>query len=284
MADKERSGFVRLLRLWGLYAYVDWVWVTRDLKSAVLYAASEMVANVAAVTALWLLAERFDGIGPWSKPQILFMLGYATLVRGVLDTLFSYNVMFISRRLGRGQLDHLLVQPQPLWMSLVTEGFTPFSGSANLLPGLILIVLALSRLPAIVSPGWLVLLGIQLIASAVVVLAFSFCWGSLAFWAPRAAEEINSSTSRLLEALKTFPLDGLGWFLQSGMLSIVPVGFLAWYPARSLLGLEPASWRLAVTPLAALLFSALALGCFRLGLRQYGRTGSQRYLSFGHRR
>ena len=81
-------------------AYVDWVWVTRDLKSAVLYAASEMVANVAAVTALWLLAERFDGIGPWSKPQFLFMLGYATLVRGLMDTLFSYNVLFISRRIG----------------------------------------------------------------------------------------------------------------------------------------------------------------------------------------
>jgi ABC-2 type transport system permease protein len=260
------------------------VWVTRDMKSAVLYAASEMVANVAAVTALWLLAERFDGIGLWSKPQFLFMLGYATLVRGLLDTFFSYNVMFISRRLGRGQLDHLLVQPQPLWMSLLTEGFTPFSGSANLLPGLVLIGVALRRLPRIVSPGWLALASVQMLASAAVVLAFSFCWGSLAFWAPRAAEEINSSTSRLLEALKTFPLDGLGPFLQYGMLSLVPAGFMAWYPARSLLGLDPASWRLAVTPLAAVLSLLLALGVFQRGLIQYGRTGSQRYLSFGHRR
>ena len=254
------------------------------MKSAVLYSASETFVNVAAVTAMLLLAQRFDGIGFWSKPQILFMFGYATLVRGVLDTFFNYNVLFISRRVGRGQLDHMLVQPQPLWMSLLTEGFTPFSGSANLLPGLVLIGWALGRMPCPLTFSWVALLILNLWASATVVLAFSFCWGSLAFWAPRAAEEINSSTARLLFDLKTFPLDGVGPFLLNGLLTVVPVGFLAWYPARSLLGLEPASWRLAVTPLAALLFSLLALWIFHLGLRQYGRTGSQRYLSFGHRR
>src|SRR5262249_46964235 len=144
----------RLFRLWKLHAYLDLVWVTRDLKSAVLYYVSDGIVNVAAVTAMLLLAERFEGIGGWSKFQIIFMLGYATMVRGILDTFFSYNVMFISRRLGRGQLDHNLVQPQPLWMSLLTEGFTPFSGSANLLPGIGLVVWAICRLPGSVSAGW----------------------------------------------------------------------------------------------------------------------------------
>ena len=63
---------------------------------------------------------------------MLFLLGYALLVRGVIDTFFNYNVAFISRRIGRGQLDHMLVQPQPLWMALLTEGFAPFSGSGML--------------------------------------------------------------------------------------------------------------------------------------------------------
>ena len=33
-------------------------------------------------------------------------------------------------------------------------------------------------------------------------------WGSLAFWAPRAAEELNSSTFELSNQLAPFPLDG----------------------------------------------------------------------------
>lgn len=69
---------------------------------------------LAGVTAVFLLAERFEGIGLWSRDQIVFMLGYAALVRGFLDMGFSYNVLHISRRIGRGQMDHTLVQPQPV--------------------------------------------------------------------------------------------------------------------------------------------------------------------------
>jgi ABC-type uncharacterized transport system permease subunit len=68
------------------------------------------------------------------------------------------------------------------------------------------------------------------------------------------------------------------------LLTVVPVGFLAWYPCRALLGLDRAPYGIAVTPLAAVIFATIALWVFRRGMKQYGRTGSQRYLSFGHRR
>src|ERR1700730_18466451 len=105
----------RLFRLWRLYAHLDLIWVTRDFKSALLYICSDAIATVATVTAMLLLAERFEGIGSWTKFQVVFLLSYAMVVRGVLDFFFSYNILFISRRVGRGQLDHVLIQPQPLW-------------------------------------------------------------------------------------------------------------------------------------------------------------------------
>ena len=123
-----------------------------------------------------------------------------------------------------------------------------------------------------------------LFASAVVVLAFTFAWGSMAFWAPHAAEEINSSTLGLLYQLTPFPLDRLAPALTGGLMTLLPVGLVAWYPCRSLVGLGHPTGGTGVTCLAAALLGAAALAIFRLGLRQYGRTGSQRYLSFGHRR
>ncbi len=102
MAAEGPAGFRRVLRLWRLYAYMDLVWIARDLKAAVTYYVSDAVVAVASVTAALLLAERFDGIGPWSKIQVAFMLGYAMVATGVLDALFGYNVKFISRRLGAG--------------------------------------------------------------------------------------------------------------------------------------------------------------------------------------
>lgn len=283
-APGGRHPVVRLFRLWRLYAWMDLMWATRSLKMALCYFVSDLLINAAAVAGVLLLAERFGGIGRWTKPEVVFLLGYAMLVGGVLDLFFGYNILSISRRIGRGQLDHTLIQPQPFILALLTEGFVPISGSPAFLAGAGLLAWSLRGLSLHVTAGWLTAGFVNLAASCLVVLAFSFLWGSLAFWEPRAAEEINSSTVHLLGQLKSFPLDGLGPAAVLGMMTVVPVGFVAWYPCRVLLGLGASPWEEAVTPLAALVFCLLAAGAFRLGMNHYGSTGSPRYHDLGHRR
>jgi ABC-2 type transport system permease protein len=278
-----RAPLRRLFSLWGIYAKMDLMWLLRDPQTVILYLVADAVIGLSAATATFLLAARFDGIGRWSTQQIVFMLGYALVVSGVPDVFFSYNVAYISRRIGRGQLDHILVQPQPIWMALVTDGFAPFTTWMTLAPGVAILVWSISRLGLALTPGWVALLLVNLLASVAIALAFNFLWGSLAFWAPRAAEEINSSTWRLLGRLSPFPLDSVGPALVGGLLVIVPTGFLAWLPTRALLGLAASGAAVWITPASAMVFVALAVVAFRRGLKQYGRTGSQRYLSLGHR-
>jgi ABC-2 type transport system permease protein len=275
---------VRFLRLWYVHAYLDLLWSARSLGQILGFWLTDVVLKVAAVTATFLLAERFEGIGPWSRDQIVFMLGYAIVASGLVDVLFGYNVAYISRRVGRGQFDHTLVQPQPIWLSLLTEGFNPFSSSWSLLPGAVLMAWAWPRLHLAATPGWLILLGVSLAASALVLLAFSYLWGSLAFWAPYAAEEISMRAIDIMSALKPLPLDGAGPLLLGGLLTAIPAGFVAWFPCRVLLGIEPHPAAAFATPLAALLLACAAALLFLKGLQHYGRIGSQRYSTFGHRR
>src|SRR5579883_608083 len=274
----------RLLALWRFYGAMDLKWMMRDARSLLLWTLSDVITAISAVASTLLLAARFNGIGRWSTPQITFMLGYALLVGMIPNIFFNYNVAYISRRIGRGQFDHVLVQPQPLWMILLTEGFSPFTTMLGLLPALALLAWPLGQGVHTVTIGWLAAFGLNVVASVAIALSFSLIVGSLAFWAPRAAEEINSSSWHLLESLKLFPLDGMGAGLTATLLTAVPAGFLAWYPSRALLGIDGAGYAILVTPLAAVVAVLLATWVFRRGLRQYGRTGSQRYLSFGHRR
>jgi ABC-type uncharacterized transport system permease subunit len=137
--------------------------------------------------------------------------------------------------------------------------------------------------------------------SAAVVMAYSFAWGSLAFWSPRAAEEVSSSALDAMYQLRVFPLDGVRPLLLGGLLTVLPAGFAAWLPCKALLGSEGAGeWgsgpaaqhslisslphSLLVTPLAGLAFGIAAAVVFRRGMVRYGRVGSGRYLSQGHRR
>jgi ABC-2 type transport system permease protein len=274
----------RVFQLWGLYARLDMLYVLRGPQVALSFYVSDLILGMAAVTAMFLLAQRFDGIPPWSRDQMLFLLGYALLVRGTINVFFNYNISFISRRIGRGQLDHVLVQPQPLWMVLLTEGFAPVTGAGMLLPGLMLISWSVVQLHLSITLAWQALLVLSLVCSIVVVLAFSYAWGSLAFWAPRSAEELNSSTWELLMQLDVFPLDRLPTLALATLLTFVPAGLVAWYPARALLGIDASPLGWLGLPAAALVLGSLCLFIFTRGLAHYGRTGSTRYLSYGHRR
>jgi len=274
----------KLLRLWGAHARMDVLFLARSMRTALAWYLADMLLAVSTAVWAFLLAARFDGIGAWSRDQVVFLLGLAMLARAVVDLVFNMNVGYPSRRIGRGQLDHLLLMPQPLWQSLASDGFAPVSGSGQLIVSVGVLVYAARALALPVDAAWLGLLVVHVLAGASILLSFAYLWGSLAFVAPRGAEEINSSSMRLLEQLKPFPLDGVGALLAGGLLSVVPAGFLAWLPARVLLGLETRPLARLWTPAAALAFAALAVFVFRRGLRHYARTGSARYLSHGHRR
>ncbi|MCW3100649.1 MAG: hypothetical protein JWL77_6267 [Chthonomonadaceae bacterium] len=279
-AKKTTPVLVRLFRLWGVYARLDLLLLTRDLKSFLVWSLSDAITNIAAVTGMLFLAARFQGIGIWTQPQIVFMLGYAALVEGLASLFFNYNVLHISRRIGRGQIDHLLIQPQPLWMALLTEGFSPAFALPMVAPGIGMLLWAFTHLKHAVSIPALCL---NMVASTAVLLGFQFLWGCLAFTAPRAAEEINMSTLDLMSQLKQYPLNGAGSLLQFGLMTALPVGFLAWIPCRALLGMDGSVWGIYKTPVAAVVFGLLAAIAFGKGMRYYARTGSQRYSDLGHR-
>jgi ABC-2 type transport system permease protein len=273
-----------VLRLWAAQARIDALVVLRGPRVALSWYAADLLIAVAGVSGTFLLAARFDGIGGWSRDEVLFMLGFAMASRGLVEVCCGWNVAFVSRKIGRGQLDHTLIQPLPLATALLLEGFAPITGSPPLVAGLGLLGYATVGLALAPGPLWLTLLALNLLAAAVILLAFAYAWGSLAFLAPRGAEEINSQTTALIGQLRVFPLDGVPAALRAGLLSVVPAGLAAWLPSAALLGKRSALDGAWITPLCAVGFAALAVWIFRRGLSHYGRTGSVRYVDHGFRR
>ena len=274
---------MRLGRLLRIHALLDLMLMTRSGMEFWVWALTDTAMNAAAVAGMVMLVTRFHGLGGWNQPQILFMLGFGALSKGMVNLLFGYNVSAISRRIGRGQLDHTLIQPQPLWMAFVTEGFNPAFGFPTLVPGIGLVVWALRVQRLSVSALWMCAFAGCLLCSIVIVVAFQWLWGSAAFYAPRAAEEINSVTSELTEDLKIFPLSGKSPVVRDLLLTAVPAGFIAWVPSAWLVhapGALPVVW----LPVAAVFSCLLTALVFTRGLAYYRISGSQRYSDFGHRR
>lgn len=271
------------LRLLGAGARLNVARILRTREQAIAHTLTDFIWHSGAMVAPILVAVRFGHIGSWPVAAVVFMLAYGAAVSSVMDALGD-SPWHLSQRIGRGQLDHSLIQPQPLWRTLFTEGFTPFDFWPVLTLGLVLMAWSAAQLHVPSSPGWLGLLAFNLLASVAVETAFLYMWGCLAFWAPRGAEEVSSAASGLIGDL-SFPLDPVPRPLRAVLVTAVPSGLLSWLPSRALLHVAGAgaldAW---LTPLAAIVLGAFALFLFRLGLRRYRRTGSMRYTDHGHRR
>ncbi|HYW26441.1 MAG TPA: ABC-2 family transporter protein [Terriglobales bacterium] len=271
------------LRLLGAGARLNLARILRTREQAIAHTLTDFVWHSGAMVAPILVAVRFGHIGAWPAAAVVFMLAYGAAVSSLMDALGD-SPWNLSRIIGRGQLDHLLVQPQPMWRILLTDGFTPFDFWPVLTLGVVLMAWSAAHLHVAASPGWFALLGINLVASIAVETSFMYSWGCAAFWAPRGAEEISSVASSLLGDL-SFPLDPMPRALRLVLVTAVPSGLLSWLPSRALLHIPGGgsldAW---LTPLAAIVLAASAVVLFRLGLRHYRRTGSRRYLDHGHRR
>ena len=274
----------RVLRLLAISAKIDLMWLLRDTKFALLCMIGDVAINLATVSGMFLIALRFGGIGGMSADEVLFMMGYSTMVTGLFSLFGSGNNIHISRIIGRGQLEHLFMQPLSLPMQLLTSGFGPFTGSSNLLSGIVLLAVAAGRIGLHATPQWLLALFAQLAATMAIIIGRSYLASTLAFYAPVAAEEISSTVIDDSWVLGTFPLSGMPRFITLPLLTILPEGLMAWLPTLILLGKAPEAYLTYYPMIFALMLALVTTYAFRKGMKHYVQKGTNRYVPFGYRR
>lgn len=264
---------------------MDLAWLFRDMKMACMAIIADVIVNLSAVTGIFLLAWRFDGIGGMCRYEVLFMLAYSTIITGIFQTFCAgSNAGHISRIIGRGQLEHVFIQPLPIPVQLFTSGFIPVSGSSNLFTGSIIMVIAVNNLDVILPWWWVLSLFSNLIVTIAIILGQSYLASSLAFYAPVQAEEISSYVIDSFGNIATYPLSGMPKYIQFPLLTIIPTGLLAWFPTLSLFGKAPFDLPAWYPLLFAVLLWFTALYFFKKGLKYYVKKGINRYYAMGHRR
>ena len=283
MADKGFTYKIRhVLRLFKIMAKMDLAWLLRDTKYAIACIISDLIANMGVVSGVFLIASRFGGMGGLTPDEVLFMMAYNAMVTGVFIVFGSGNNIHISRIIGRGQLEHLFIQPVPLGTQLLTMGFVPFTGGGSFIVGAVLAVVALQRIGFAVTPLWIIALAAYLFVTIAIIAARSYLVASAAFYAPAAAEEISTMVIDGTYFISTFPLSGMPLSLQIPLITVMPEGLVAWFPAMCLLGKPP--FDAAYYPFVfAFILSFAAYRVFKRGLGYYVKKGSNRYVPDGFR-
>jgi len=265
---------------------MDLAWLFRDRTFAILAILTDLISNLSSVMGVFLLAWRFDGIGGMGRFEVLFMLGYATIINGIYISFGAFNTANISRRIGRGQFEHMFIQPVSLPVQLVTGGFFPITGGSNIISGAVVMIVVTTNI-GIALPGvwwWVLSLVVNIFISFAILMGVSYLASSLAFYAPVQAEEISSYVIDSFSHISTFPLSGMSAGLQASLITLIPVGLLAWFPTLALFGNAPFNLPALYPLLFAIVLWIIATYFFKKGLNFYVKKGINRYHPMGHRR
>lgn len=278
MVGKKLKRYFQLL---GIYARMDLASLMRDRKFMAIAITADIVSNISSISGVFLLAWKFGGIGGMDRFEVLFMLAYGNVVMGFLNMIGGCNALFPSRIIGRGQWEHMFIMPLAYGVQL-TVGIFPFTGSSTFLSGIGMLWVAVSHMETDLPWWWPGVLVFQLIVSMVIVVAASYLFSSLAFYAPVQCEEICSTVVYSMEYTRSFPLSGMPPYIRYPLLTIFPVGLLAWFPTMIILGKFRGLEQLYPAVFAFFL-SLTAAYYFKKGFRYYVKKGINRYVSGGHR-
>jgi len=265
----------------GIYAKMDLATVLRDTKFMLACVISDMLANVSAISGIFLLAWRFDGLGGMTRFEVLFMLAYGNIVIGALQAMGGANALFPSRIIGRGQWEHMFIMPLPYWMQMSVGAF-PFTTSSKFISGVVLLWVAVANMTVVLPWWWVLALVANVLISMVIVVALSFLVASLTFYAPVQCEEISSTVVYSAEYTSTFPLSGMPLYVRMPLLTIFPAGLIAWFPTLIILGKSPVIANLYPFVFAMVVLIA-ATYFFKKGFGYYVKKGINRYTPGGHR-
>jgi ABC-2 type transport system permease protein len=210
-----------------------------------------------------------DSIRGWSWGHLLVLVGSYNIVLQLHSALFGASLGRIPRLIRTGSLDTVLLKPVDSQILVSFHLITP-ARLVYCLYSVPAVVMGIRHLGLSVEPVRALLYLVTLLCGTVVLYASTLCAQATAFWLGDVYG-VSMLAGQGME-LARYPLDIFPRAMQLGLLTVFPAAFVAYIPARVLIGdyelvlvgaglVMAGSW---------LIISRLA---WRAGLRRYVGAG-----------
>ena len=243
---------------------------------ALQYRVDFLVGTVMALfwtaTALVPLAVLFrsrSGVAGWSWPEALVVVGFFTLLKGVLQGSMQPSLTSVVEHVRRGTLDFLLLKPADAQFMVSTSRFE-LARAADVLGGMALIAYGVARSGGTVTAGHLAVSAVMLVSSIAILYSIWILAVSLAFHVVKV-DNLAHLISSTYDAAR-WPASVFRGFLAFLFTFIIPLALMTTYPSLALLG--------RIT-LAEVLASLAAAAAFLLISRLAWLSSIAKYTSAG---
>lgn len=172
-------------------------------------------------------------VGGWTYESALVVVGFFTLLRGVLDGAVNPSLLSVVQQIREGTLDFVLLKPADAQFLVSTTKFEVFR-MLDALAGLGLVTFAFVRLGRAPSAAGVLTALVMLVAATVVLYSIWILVIAAAFWVVRV-----DNLAYLFDSIFDFarwPVSVFKGIWKFVFTFVIPLGVMTTYPAEALLG------------------------------------------------
>src|SRR5215216_1459905 len=222
-----------------------------------------------------VLVTQFTSLKSWTLWELVFLYGLWILGHSLYGLFFS-NTSELENYLIEGIFDQFLLRPaSPLIQVLGRE--LQYTEIANAFIGLSCVSLAYAQL-GLNWDGWMWgFFLIAVISATAIELAINLLVACSGFWTGRSRGSAFI-VNQFYTLVQQYPIDIFGTAFRVIVTGVIPVAFMNYYPALTLLGkldyTQPGWWLGYMSPAVAIVLLGLAKVVWQLALTQYTSSGS----------
>jgi ABC-2 type transport system permease protein len=247
------------------------------IKSRLQYRADFVVASlgmvvtaVVTIVLFWVLFRSVPDIAGWTFDELLFIYGFYLLAISPMQVLFD-AMWSLRMDVTEGAFIKYYFRPLNMLFYYVSERFD-LKGISQVVIGVAVLVTASARLDLEWSVISVLLLIAVLIGAALVQIGVMVTAASMAFWMTDSWP-VLSFAWRLRE-FAPYPITIMSGFMRILLTYVLPVAFIAFYPASVFVRRGEVPRQAAIAPLVGIAAFAIAYQVWRAGTRRWSGTGS----------
>lgn len=272
VAEADLRGQLRAYRrLVGARVRSEWQYRT----SFVLLLLTSMVVTAMDFAVIAVIFGQVDALAGWSVLEMAVLYGMGGTSFGLADV-FIGQVDYSANHIRAGTFDQFLLRPIGPLLQLSAGEFNLRRVGRVVQPAAVLAI-ALARADVDWTAGRALLVPLAIVSGTAVFGAIWVITSSAAFWTVDTQEFASAFTyggNHLIQ----YPVDVLGGWLRRFATFVLPLAFVAYFPAAHLLGRPdtyggPSSlaW---LSPVVAVAMVVVARTTWRAAIRHYRSTGS----------
>lgn len=181
---------------------------------------------------IWVVVDRFGAIGGWSLGEIAFLYGLRMTAHGLWTVPFS-QLVYVESVIRNAEFDRYLVRPISPFIQLICRRIM-FQTLGDLVGGVALLTYAATLVSVAWSPLAVCYLVLAVAGGALVEVSVNMTVTSLAFRFTRIYA-LRLFVDDIFNTFGSYPMTILPTATRFGLTFVLPLAFVAYFPASVLL-------------------------------------------------